>query len=90
MINILGMNFADDNYPDVGTICIDKDDGNLLLLSEDIYKLNGILTRNVCIGEYGVSVFPFKMGDTAFVIDLLKMFVYDSKNDCWLDVEELA
>ncbi len=36
MINILGMYFADDNYPDVGTICIDKDDGNLLLLSEDI------------------------------------------------------
>lgn len=90
MINILGMNFADDNYPDVGTICVDKDDGNLLLLSEDIHKLNDTLTRAVCIGTYGVGVFPFRMGDTAFVIDLLKMFIYDSKNDCWLDVEELA
>ncbi len=90
MIDILDMYFPDDNYPDIGTICIDKDDGNLLLLSEDMHKLNGILTRSICIGTYGGGVFPFKMGDTAFVIDLLKMFVYDSKNDCWLDVEELA
>ena len=90
MKNILNMMFSDDNFPDVGSIEIDRQDGGLLLLNEDVNKLNTILTRAVCVGTYNVPVFEFTNGYTAFVRDTLKMFLYDSKYDRWDNVEELT
>ena len=52
MRNILGMNFADNNYPDFGSITFDRHGENLHLLGVDVGKLNSMLTRAVCIGTY--------------------------------------
>lgn len=85
MINILGMNFADNNYPDFGSMKMDKRNEYLHLINDDISKLNGLLTRSVCVGTYGADRFTFDSGDVAIVDDSQKAFVYNSTLDAWTE-----
>lgn len=85
MINILGMNFADNNYPDVGSIS-KADDGTLILAEQDIPKLNNILTRAVCVGTYNVPVFGFNTGHVAFCPNASRAFMYESTDDEWYEL----
>ena len=85
MINILKMYFADDNYPDIGSIKFDRYGEHLHLASVDIDKLNDILTREVCVGTYNVSTFYFTSGDVAIVDDTQRAFVYNSTLDEWTE-----
>ncbi len=82
MINILGMNFADNNYPDVGSIS-KADDGTLILKEQDIPKLNNVLTRAVCVGYYNVHGFGFNTGHIAFCPNASRVFMYESSEDTW-------
>ncbi len=70
MRNILGMNFADNNYPDFGSITFD---------------INSMLTRAVCIGTYNANAFYFRSGDVAIVDDAQRAFVYNSDSDSWTE-----
>ena len=83
MKNILEMNFADNNYPDFGSIKMNKKNGYLHLLSADIGKLNDLLTRAVCVGTYGVGEFSFDSGDIAVVDDASMSYVYNATADHW-------
>ena len=85
MINILGMNFADNNYPDVGSIS-KADDGTLILAEQNIPKLNNILTRAVCVGTYNVPVFGFNTGHVAFCPNASRAFMYESTDDEWYEL----
>lgn len=84
MINILRINFADNNFPNVGSMAIDKD-GSVILLSRDISKLNGILTRSTIVGTYGAE-FPYQSGDVAVVPDATRIFMYESSSDTWYEL----
>lgn len=84
-IKILNMNFESNNYPDVGGISIDDKSGDLIVFSEDVGKLNTVLTKSNIISQYGTE-FPFKTGDVAFVPDSVRVFMYDAKNDQWREV----
>ena len=86
MINILGMNFADDNFPDVGSIAFDRE-GDLILIGADMYKLNTVLTRAACIGTYNVGTFYFRTGDIAYTVDTSRLFMYESTTDTWIEQE---
>jgi hypothetical protein len=86
MINILKMNFPDDTDIDVGSIAFDRE-GDLILLGADMYKLNTLLTRAVCIGIYNVDTFYFQTGDIAYTIDTSRLFMYESTNDTWIEQE---
>lgn len=85
MINILGMNFPDDTNIDIGSIALDRWGENLHLADVDIDKLNGILTREVCIGTYSAGSFYFQSGDIAIVDDTQRFFVYNSYLDSWTE-----
>ena len=87
MINILNMNFPDDTIIDVGSIAFDRYGENLHLAGVDVDKLNGILTREVCIGTYNVGTFYFQSGDVAIVDDTQRAFVYNSTSDSWHEWE---
>ena len=85
MINILKMYFADDNFPDFGSITFDRHGENLHLLGVDVGKLNSMLTRAVCIGTYNANAFYFRSGDVAIVDDAQRAFVYNSGSDSWTE-----
>ena len=53
----MGMEFESGSVPDFGSMVMDKRNEYLHLLGADIDKLNEILTRNVCVGEYGAEKF---------------------------------
>lgn len=85
MINILKMYFADDNYPDIGSIEFDRYGENLHLAGVDVDKLNSVLTRAACIGTYNADTFYFRSGDVAIVDDTQRAFVYNSTLDTWTE-----
>ena len=85
MINILNMNFNENNVPDFGSIAFDRYGENLHLLSTDISKLNSVLTRAVCIGTYNADTFYFQSGDVAIVDDTQRAFVYNADSDSWTE-----
>lgn len=85
-INILNMDFEEDNYPDFGSIAVDRE-GDLVLLGQDIHKLQVLLTREVCVGIYNVPTFAFKSGDIAFAMDVSRLFMYENTTDTWYEVE---
>ena len=84
---ILGMTFDSSNVPDFGSMVMDKRNEYLHLLGADIDKLNEILTRNVCVGEYGAEKFSFDSGDVAFADDVQRAFIYNSVSDQWHEWE---
>ena len=84
MRKILNIKFADNSYPDFGSMAIDKN-GDLVLLVEDIPKLNNVLTRSNIVGTYGTE-FPYQSGDVAFVIDATRLFMYESTDDTWYEL----
>ncbi len=86
MINTLNMNFPDDNYPDFGSMVLDRE-GDLMLLGADVHKLNSRLTRAVCVGTYGADKFSFGTGDFAYAIDTERLFIYESTTDSWIEQE---
>lgn len=83
MINILKMYFADDNYPDIGSIKFDRWGENLHLAGADVDKLNTVLT-SANIATYGAE-FYFMSGDMAIVDDTQRFFVYNSYLDSWTE-----
>ena len=85
MINILNMNFNENNVPDVGGIAFDRYKEHLHLAGVDVDKLNDILTREACIGTYNASTFYFQSGDIAIVDDTQRAFVYNSDIDTWTE-----
>jgi hypothetical protein len=85
MVNLLKMNFPDDNLPDIGSIRFDRFGEHLHLLNDDIPKLNSTLTRAVCAETYDVTDFYFQSGDCAFVDDTQRAFVYNSDSDEWVE-----
>lgn len=87
MINILNMNFDENNAPNFGSIAFDRSERNIVLLSTDISKLNSMLTRAVCIGTYGAGTFYFRSGDLAYVPDTQRLFMYESTSDTWHEQE---
>ncbi len=82
---ILGMTFDISNIPDFGSMKIDKQNTCLFLMSDDIHKLNGLLTNAVCVGEYGADKFAFDTGDIAYVIDSGRAFIYEASTDTWYE-----
>lgn len=87
MINILGMNFDENNVPDFGSIAFDRSEKNVVLCSDDIDKLNSTLTREVCIGTYSAGTFFFRSGDLAYVPDTKQLFMYEATTDEWYEQE---
>ena len=87
MINILNMNFDENNTPNFGSIAFDRSERNVVLMSTDISKLNSMLTRAVCIGTYGAGTFYFRSGDLAYVPDTQRLFMYESTSDTWHEQE---
>ena len=85
MKDILGMLFAEDNFPDIGSIRFDRYGEHLHLASVDVDKLNDTLTREVCVGTYNVPTFYFTSGDVAIVDDTQRAFVYNSDLDTWTE-----
>lgn len=85
MINILNMNFDENNVPDVGSIAFDRYGENIHLLGVDVDKLNSMLTREVCIGTYNAGTFYFQSGDVAIVDDTQRAFVYNATLDTWTE-----
>ncbi len=83
MINILKMNFDENNVPDVGSIAFDRYGENLHLAGVDVDKLNTVLTR-ANIATYGAE-FYFQSGDVAIVDDTQRAFVYNSTLDEWTE-----
>ena len=83
MINILKMNFDENNIPDVGSIAFDRYGENLHLAGVDVDKLNTVLTR-ANIATYGAE-FYFQSGDIAIVDDTQRFFVYNSYLDSWTE-----
>ena len=75
MKDILGMLFAEDNFPDIGSI-----------KKQDIPKLNNVLTRAVCVGTYNVPVFGFNTGHVAFCPNASRAFMYESTDDEWYEL----
>ena len=91
-INKFGMLFNEGNVPDFGSIEPAPSGHNVILLSDDITKINSTLTAAVC-GPYLAdnSGFSFHTGDTAFIIDWLtaetaSMYMYHSDTDSWYEV----
>ena len=87
MINILNMNFNENNTPNFGSIAFDRSERNVVLMRTDISKLNSMLTRAVCIGTYGAGTFYFRSGDLAYVPDTQRLFMYESTSDTWHEQE---
>ena len=85
MKDILGMLFAEDNFPDIGSIK-KADDGTLILKEQDIPKLNNVLTRAVCVGTYNVPVFGFNTGHVAVCPKASRAFMYESTDDEWYEL----
>ena len=85
-INVLNMDFEEDNCPDFGSMEMDKRNEDLHLLADDIPKLNEILTRTICVGTYNAENFSFHSGDIAVVDDAPIRFVYNSSSDCWYEL----
>lgn len=83
MINVLNMNFDENNVPDVGSIAFDRDKKNLHLVNADVSKLNNVLTR-ANIATYGAE-FYFRSGDVAIVDNAQRAFVYNSTLDTWTE-----
>ena len=83
MINILNMNFNENNVPDVGSIAFDRYKEHLHLVGADVDKLNSVLTR-ANIVTYGAE-FYFQSGDIAIVDDTQRFFVYNSYLDSWTE-----
>ncbi len=88
----LGMLFNEGNVPDFGSIEQDSSSRILFLLSEDIPKLNSMLTKTAAQSylENGSS-FPFHTGDRACIIDWLtegtgSMYVYHGNTDHWYEI----
>ena len=88
----LGMLFNEGDVPDFGTIEQDSRSGSLILLAEDIPKLNSMLTRTAA-ESYLVngSSFPFCSGTRACVIDWLtegtgSIYVYHNNTDHWYEI----
>lgn len=86
-IVVLNMVFDNDHMPDFGSMAMDKRNEYLHLLGVDIDKLNGVLTKNVCINEYGAEKFSFGSGDVAFADDVQRAFVYNMASDQWYEWE---
>lgn len=86
-IVVLNMVFDNDHMPDFGSMTMDKRNEYLHLLGVDIDKLNGVLTKNVCINEYGAENFSFDSGDVAFADDVQRAFVYNMASDQWYEWE---
>lgn len=82
---ILGMTFGTGNIPDFGSIKTDKQNECLFLISNDIPKLNALLTRAVCVDTYGADKFTFDTGDFAYVIDSGRVFAYEASTDTWYE-----
>ena len=91
-INKFGMLFDEGNVPDFGGIEPALSGHNVILLSEDIPKLNSTLTAAVCNLYFtNNSGFSFRTGDTAFIIDWLtaetaSMYMYYSDTDTWYEI----
>lgn len=88
----LGMLFNEGDVPDFGSIEQDSISGSLFLLSEDIPKLNSMLTKTAA-ASYLVngSSFPFHTGDRAYIIDWLTeetgaMYIYHGSTDHWYEM----
>lgn len=91
-VNKFGMLFNGDNMPDFGSIELAQTDHNVILLSEDITKLNTVLTETACT-PYLISgeTFSFHTGDIAFIIDWLteetgSMYMYHKNTDTWYEI----
>ena len=83
MINILKMNFDENNVPDVGSIAFDRYGENLHLAGVDVDKLNTVLTR-ANIATYGAE-FYVQSGDVAILDDTQRALVYNSTLDEWTE-----
>ena len=85
---ILGMTFPDtNNIPDFGSMKMDKTNEYLHLAGVDADKLNRVLTKSVCVDEYGAESFSFTSGDVAIADDTQRAFVYNSTSDSWHEWE---
>ena len=86
------MLFNENNIPDFGSIEQNPTGENLFLLSEDIPKLNSMLTKTAASSYLeNNSRFPFCTGNTAYVLDWLtentgSMYVYHGSTDHWYEV----
>lgn len=86
-IVVLNMVFDDSLVPDFGSMKMDKRNEYLHLLGTDVDKLNGVLTKAVCVDIYGTDIFSFSSGDVAFTDDTQRAFVYNSDSDSWHEWE---
>ena len=91
-INKYGMLFYENNVPDFGSIEKIPCSGNVVLLAEDIPKLNSVLTQAGC-QAYLVEneSFSFHTGDLAYIIDWITeesgaVYMYHSGTDCWYEI----
>lgn len=90
---IFGMNFKDGDYPSFGSISSSAQ-GEFVLLAADISKLNGALTRTVCVPKLtDGSVFSVPSGAVAFVADWktagsAKAYMYEESSDVWYEFVE--
>lgn len=88
-INKFAMLFNEGNVPAFGSIEPAPSGHNVILLAEDISKLNSTLTAAACAPYLSDNnSFSFHTGDTAFIIDWLtadsaSMYMYHGDTDSW-------
>lgn len=88
----LGMIFNEGNVPEFGSIELTPQNNNVVLLADDIPKLNSTLTKTAC-AAYLVnnSEFSFHTGDVAFILDWIteetgSVYMYHGGSDHWYEV----
>ena len=88
----LGMTFNEGNVPVFGSMEFDPDTRCVILLAQDIPKLNSTLTKTACTPYLAKnSDFTFKTGDTACVIDWItaetgSVYMYHNGTDQWYEL----
>lgn len=84
MVIKLDMGFDESNAPDFGDIDFFGDGSkNIILPAQDIPKLNGTLTRSVCVGTYNTANFSIENGCVAVVPESQRYFMYERSTDYW-------
>lgn len=86
-IVVLNMVFDNSRVPDFGDIDFFGDGSkNIILTAQDIPKLNGTLTRSVCVGTYNTANFSIENGCVAVVPESQRYFMYERSTDHWYEL----
>jgi len=87
-----GMLFNEGSLPQFGSIESNGSHNGVVLLADDIPKLNSLLTKTACTPCLAPdSAFSFRTGDTACIIDWItaetgSVYMYHSGTDHWYEV----